>query len=453
MEDVAAPKALVVDGANVATSNRGTPSLARLESAIGALRAAIPAAECLVLVTDDVRPQLDEEERARLDELVASQLIALLPPDVRGGPRHAILAAAEASDATVVSNDSFHQERDAFPWLRDVARLLGHSYGGDGWWVFTTRGATGHISWTGHDAVAPAAASGRSAITRAVDTVLVRDGAASRVAVDAGAAPEPDEVSGPGPEGARTYEDLAAWAPPALAIVPHGVVQDAVAVLFSSSGPRARDDLVAELVAADLGLSMYGAAALLYRFEGAGIAREIEPGTLERSSDLAVRTAIDRVCDDILDDLLTHGAKALGDRDVAAARRALGLAPGARPREAPPKEPARAESPPKQAATKAPKARAPAKKKAPAARAPAKKQAPAARAPAKKQAPATGATVKAEKAATQAPAPAGVRSKPRVRSGPSGVEWVARCPKCGREIVAKDRATATSKLAAHRCRR
>ena len=580
MDEVAEPKALVVDGANVATSNRARPSLARLESAIGALRAAIPSAECVVFVADDLRDHLDDEELDRFDELVAAQVIGEVPADARGGPAEAILAAAEAVDAAVVSNDSYHRERDGFPWLRDVSRLIGHSYGGDGWWVFMTRGATGHISWTGHDAAAPAieslratvkdgellhehmrtevrprfVADGREAVAaaqevlrwlsddpvsedlldgkgipmssvarcvratvtnlnlidlgyarlrdliaeaaegtalavvvRAEDTYVVREAAAR-----AGLAATDGEpvVAPPAPEHARTYDDLVLSAPPALAIVPHAVVQDAVAILLSSAQARPRDELVADLVTAELGLSMYGAAALLYRFEGAGIAREVEPGKVERSPDITVRAAIDGVCDDILEDLLTLGANALGARDEPAARRALGLPMVGAARSkgatrAPAKKPSPARSPAGHdaEAPAAPKARAgkarstskaPGSKKAPAkasaTKAAAKKtpgkvratNATAEKAPAKTSAAKTAKTAKTAKApavraaATKAPAkqsasPAPARGKPRARSTPKGVEWVARCPVCGRELVAPDRGGAAAKLDAHRC--
>jgi hypothetical protein len=380
MSEAAAPEVVVVDGASIAATSPGRVSLARLESALGALRAALPQAECIVFVDAALQGQLSEPEAIRLDVLVERGLFRLVSPDSKTSAGKVLLAAAEAAKAAVLSNDTFHKERDGFPWLLDDDRLIGHSYGGGGWWVFMTRTRSTRWSWTGHDAEGPAIESLHD----------VRDAAADT------------------PPDPQSYEELIRSASHGVAIVPHAVIRDAVAILFESETARPREDLVADVVGRDLGLTVYGAAALLYRFEGAGIVREVEAGRLERSPDLTEDEAIDRVVEDVLEEVLALGDSALGHRDRAAARRALGL-------------------PAKRKAAAA--AKAPAKKK--------KTTTKAAATPAKKPAPAKRAGRGAE--------------RPRVRTGPAGTEWVVRCGACGVEIVGPDRATATSRLAAHAC--
>jgi hypothetical protein len=453
MDEGAAPRALVVDGSNLAASTPGKTSLARLESATAALRAAVPLTECVVLVDADLGSQLSDAEAARLDELVASGVVTQLPRDAPGGIARAVLTQAQERNAAVVSNDTFYKERERFPWLADVDRLIGHSYGGDGWWVFMTRNPSARSSWTGHDA-APAIQA-RPDVRRSEQPARP---AASTV------------------RDARTYDDLVASAAPAIAVVGYAVVQQAVAIVFEEAGARAREELVARIVTADLGLTMYGSAALLYRFEGAGIVTEVGPGELEPSSGLSARAAADLVSADILGDLLDLGDSALGHRDEAAARRALGVpdaldvgaSPPASPgKSAPPSGPTRPE--PTAATTPAAKARPTATKPATPAKpkaAPAKQGArtPAvAKATTKRAAADKSGKGSAEKAAKRpaastarpaSPAPAtGARAvKPRVRSGPNGTEWVVRCPDCGAELVASDRAAAAAKLSRHRCR-
>ncbi len=302
MDEAVGPNALVVDGTNVVTSTPGKPTLSRLESAIGALRAALPSAACAVFVDAHLRHQLSEVEADRLDLLIHSGAVQELPRDGRGSGVSGLLMEADARGAAVVSNDTFHMEREGFPWLSDVDRVIGHSYGGDGWWVFMTRTPSARSSWTGHDAAA--VGTGLSLVSRADEAAVVA--AASGIGSPKEAIEPDGDVDEParGTQDARTYDDLVRWSPPATAVVPHDVVRDAVAVLFDTDGARPREELMAAIVTRGLGLTVYGAAALLYRFEGAGILREVEPGTLERSADVTEGSAIYRVSDDIVRDLL-----------------------------------------------------------------------------------------------------------------------------------------------------
>src|SRR5688500_8942400 len=154
MNEPTAPAALVLDGTDLASSGRGKPSLARVESAMGALRAALPSSPLLVIVDADLELQVGEPEATRLAELVRSGAVEQMPPDSRATRGMAILTAAEERGAAVVSNDTYYQERDHFPWLADPERLIGHSYGGDGWWVFMLRSPGVRTSWSAHDGAA-----------------------------------------------------------------------------------------------------------------------------------------------------------------------------------------------------------------------------------------------------------------------------------------------------------
>ena len=400
--EAAAPKVLVVDGTDVATSARGPASLARLESATGALRAALPTAECLVLVDGSLRQQLSSPEVARLEQLMEAGLVSEVAPTAAGGGEE-MLKATEHREAAIVSNDTYFRERDAFPWLSLPDRHIGYSYGGDGWWVFMTRSAGARASWTGHDDADPRA--------RRMETPAPT----SSVAAPSQTAQSP-----------RTYDDLLRSASPAVAIVRHDVVEAAAAVLFEGEAARPRDALVAEIVTRDLGLSMYGAAALLYRFEGSGIIAEAEPGMLARSADVTQRSAAAIVSTAILHELLPMVD---GPPDEAAARRALGI---------PATRKASTKKAPAKAAKKAPTSTA--AKKASATKAPAEK-ASVRKAPAKQASASQGPTE-----------PSPLRTtRPRVRGGPDGTEWVVRCPACGAELVAPERAAAAARLASHHC--
>jgi hypothetical protein len=116
---------VVVDGSNVATEGRDSPSLAQLEAALAELKKDLPEAEFTVVVDATFAHRIDPSERARYDELVASGALVSPPAGAIGRGDAFLLRIAERIDGTVLSNDSFQEFHGEHPWLFERGRLLG----------------------------------------------------------------------------------------------------------------------------------------------------------------------------------------------------------------------------------------------------------------------------------------------------------------------------------------
>ena len=130
---------VVVDGSNLATEGRTTPSLRQLDEAVKAFLAE-HAVENLIVVVDATFPnRIDPSERAEYEEaLLAGEL--LTPPAGAIGRGDAfILQIAEKVDATVLSNDSFQELHVVHPWLFETDRLIGGKPVPGVGWVFLMR--------------------------------------------------------------------------------------------------------------------------------------------------------------------------------------------------------------------------------------------------------------------------------------------------------------------------
>jgi hypothetical protein len=130
---------VVVDGSNLATEGRTTPSLRQLDEAVKAFLAE-HTVENLIVVVDATFPnRIDPSERAEYEEaLLAGEL--LTPPAGAIGRGDAfILQIAEKVDATVLSNDSFQELHVVHPWLFETDRLIGGKPVPGVGWVFLMR--------------------------------------------------------------------------------------------------------------------------------------------------------------------------------------------------------------------------------------------------------------------------------------------------------------------------
>ncbi|NNN01709.1 MAG: hypothetical protein HKL86_07765 [Acidimicrobiaceae bacterium] len=130
---------VVVDGSNFATEGRVIPSLVQLDEAVRAFLEENPNAEMIVVADASFAHRVAPAERARfLDAELAGEIVT--PPAGAVGRGDAfILKIADRINAVVLSNDSFQEVHEQYPWLFDENRLIGgkpvHGVG----WVFTPR--------------------------------------------------------------------------------------------------------------------------------------------------------------------------------------------------------------------------------------------------------------------------------------------------------------------------
>jgi hypothetical protein len=129
----------VVDGSNLATEGRVTPSLTQLDEAVGAFREENPTAEIIVVADATFEHRAATNERSRFNEAVLEGEIVTPPAGAVGRGDGFILKIADRIDAVVLSNDSFQEFQDDYPWLFDVGRLVGGKPVRGVGWVFTPR--------------------------------------------------------------------------------------------------------------------------------------------------------------------------------------------------------------------------------------------------------------------------------------------------------------------------
>jgi hypothetical protein len=129
----------VVDGSNLATEGRVTPSLTQLDEAVTAFSEENPTAEIIVVVDATFEHRAAPNERSRFNEAVLAGEIVTPPAGAVGRGDAFILKIADRIDGVVLSNDSFQEFQDEYPWLFDVGRLIGGKPVRGVGWVFTPR--------------------------------------------------------------------------------------------------------------------------------------------------------------------------------------------------------------------------------------------------------------------------------------------------------------------------
>jgi hypothetical protein len=130
---------VVVDGSNLATEGRVAPSLKQLDEAVTAFADEHPGAEIIVVADATFEHRAAANERSRfLDATMAGDIVT--PPAGAVGRGDAfILKIADRIGGVVLSNDSFQEFHDEYPWLFDVGRLIGGKPVRGVGWVFTDR--------------------------------------------------------------------------------------------------------------------------------------------------------------------------------------------------------------------------------------------------------------------------------------------------------------------------
>ena len=130
---------MVVDGSNIATEGRSTPSLAQLNDAVMAFRDEFPDAVVTVVVDATFGHRIDRREAVAFDEAVAHNELVAPPAGAIGRGDAFVLSIANKVGARVLSNDSFQEFHGDYPWLFDEGRLIGGKPVPFVGWVFVER--------------------------------------------------------------------------------------------------------------------------------------------------------------------------------------------------------------------------------------------------------------------------------------------------------------------------
>ena len=199
---------VVVDGSNIATEGRTTPSLRQLDDAVKAFLAEHEV-ETLTVVVDATFPnRIDASERAEYEEALLAGELVTPPAGAIGRGDAFILQIAGKVGATVLSNDSFQELHAVHPWLFEEGRLIGGKPVPGVGWVFLLRTPVrGPVSRR-----ATSAAKGRDRSRPTPTAPTDTDGASGgrrkrggrRRSGDNAAPSAPVVTSGPASESART---------------------------------------------------------------------------------------------------------------------------------------------------------------------------------------------------------------------------------------------------------
>jgi hypothetical protein len=130
---------VVVDGSNLATEGRSTPSLAQLDEAVRAFHAERPNDEIIVVVDASFGYRIDESERKIFEEAEEAGEIVSPPAGAIGRGDGFLLRIADRIDADVLSNDSFQEFHGEYAWLFEEGRLVGGKPVPNVGWIFTPR--------------------------------------------------------------------------------------------------------------------------------------------------------------------------------------------------------------------------------------------------------------------------------------------------------------------------
>jgi Zc3h12a-like Ribonuclease NYN domain/S1 RNA binding domain len=132
-------KHVVIDGSNIATEGRDTPSLTQLDEAVRAFIEEY-APEVVTVVVDATFPnRIDAEERRTYEDAVAANELITPPAGAIGRGDAFVLQIARRADAAILSNDSFQEFHGDYPWLFEPGRLIGGKPVPHVGWVFMER--------------------------------------------------------------------------------------------------------------------------------------------------------------------------------------------------------------------------------------------------------------------------------------------------------------------------
>jgi hypothetical protein len=130
---------VVVDGSNIATEGRSSPSLAQLNDAVLSFREEFPDVNVTVVVDATFGHRIAKSEADEFDAAVAHNELVAPPAGAVGRGDAFVLSIANKSGARILSNDSFQEFHGTYPWLFDDGRLVGGKPVPHVGWVFVNR--------------------------------------------------------------------------------------------------------------------------------------------------------------------------------------------------------------------------------------------------------------------------------------------------------------------------
>src|SRR5215204_3453657 len=129
----------IVDGSNIATEGRATPSLKQLNEAVMAFIEEHPNALITVVVDATFGHRIDKKEVRAFDDAVANNELVTPPAGAVGRGDAFVLSIANKAKAGILSNDSFQEFHGDYDWLFNSGRLLGGKPVPHVGWVFVER--------------------------------------------------------------------------------------------------------------------------------------------------------------------------------------------------------------------------------------------------------------------------------------------------------------------------
>ena len=130
---------IIVDGSNIATEGRSTPSLAQLNEAVLALMQEYPGAKVSVVVDATFGHRIARKEVAEFNKAIDHNELVAPPAGAVGRGDAFVLAIAEKVKASVLSNDSYQEFHGKYKWLFEPGRLIGGKPVPHVGWVFVER--------------------------------------------------------------------------------------------------------------------------------------------------------------------------------------------------------------------------------------------------------------------------------------------------------------------------
>jgi hypothetical protein len=129
----------IVDGSNIATEGRATPSLKQLNEAVIAFIEERPDVLVTVVVDATFGHRIDKKEVKAFDEAVANNELVTPPAGAVGRGDAFVLSIANKAKAGILSNDSFQEFHGDYAWLFEPGRLIGGKPVPHVGWVFVER--------------------------------------------------------------------------------------------------------------------------------------------------------------------------------------------------------------------------------------------------------------------------------------------------------------------------
>jgi len=130
---------VVVDGSNIATEGRSTPSLVQLDEAVREFQEQFPDKKVIVVVDATFGHRIQPGQRPVFEEALENGEIVSPPAGAIGRGDAFLLRVAERVRGQVLSNDSFQEFHGEHPWLFEDGRLMGATPVPGVGWIFSPR--------------------------------------------------------------------------------------------------------------------------------------------------------------------------------------------------------------------------------------------------------------------------------------------------------------------------